>query len=102
MFEKLKEHLFEIISYTMIAVLVFLAGVVVYAHIQNEKNKIDEGTVVDKYSYLQSRPVVHRWYHLKISGEKNGKMVEYDMEVDKSEYEEYEIGDHYPKNDTGE
>ena len=34
---------------------------------------------------------------LTISGEKNGKYVEYTFDVPESEYVMYNVGDHYPK-----
>ena len=36
-------------------------------------------------------------YELTISGEKNGKEVEYYFECSEEVFESYEIGDNYPK-----
>ena len=95
--KKIADHLGDIFCYTLILILVVIAVIVIWGGVENSKNKISEGTVVDKYSYIQAKPVYRRWYHIKISGDKNGKTVEYDMTVTKSEYEKYEVGDHYPK-----
>ena len=87
-------------------VIVSVLGGIVFACLKNESNKISEGTVVDKdytsawTSYGSENSPPH--YHpakctLTISGEKNGKYVEYSFDVPESEYAMYNVGDHYPK-----
>ena len=70
----------------------------------NENNKINKGIVTSKdhrsgywihtehmMQYIPER------YELTISGEKNGKEVEYYFECSEEVFESYEIGDNYPK-----
>lgn len=70
----------------------------------NENNKIDRGIVIrkDHYSahWIHTQYTMHyipESYELTISGEKNGKEVEYYFECSEEVYESYEIGDNYPK-----
>lgn len=87
-------------------VIVAVLGVIVFACLKNESNRISEGTIVHKeytnawtsYGSENSPPRYHpAECSLTISGEKNGKYVEYTFDVPESEYVMYNVGDHYPK-----
>lgn len=49
------------------------------------------GIIIPHTHYVPER------YSIEIQGEKNGKLVEYWFEVTATEYEEYTVGDYYPK-----
>ena len=94
------------IEITVIIAIVGVLIAIVWCCISNEKNRISEGTVVDRHyraGYFTVRTEVSPstyvppCYELTISGEKNGKYVEYTFEVPESEYVQYHIGYHYPK-----
>lgn len=85
-----------IVAATIVIVLVAIIG----GALLNEKNKISEGTVVDRIyesGYMTDNGYVHSKCKLTIEGEKNGKTVQYTFEVPESEYAQYQVGDHYPK-----
>ena len=85
-----------IVAVTIVIVLVAIIG----GALLNEKNKISEGTVVDRIyeaGYMTDNGYRHPKCKLTIEGEKNGKTVQYTFEVPESEYVQYQIGDHYPK-----
>lgn len=99
-FNKFKDNIAPIVLMTIIILILFL---ILWGAIANELNKISEGTVVDKtYSapYTSTSDGVSKYHAasctLTISGEKNGKYVEYTFEVPEAEYVMYNIGDHYP------
>ena len=74
--------------------------------INNENNRITEGIIVDSQYYsggtyynsdkngghMRSDPPSY-WF--KISGEKDGKTVEYWLEVTQEEYSLYSVGDYF-------
>ena len=85
---------------------IIILVVIIWACIGNERNRISEGTVVDRhyttgYTTGGSNNTPPRYVPphctLTISGEKNGKYVEYTFEVPEVEYAQYHVGDHYPK-----
>lgn len=87
---------------TIISVLIAC----VWCAIDNENNRISEGTVVDRhytagYTTVGTKDMPPRYVPphctLTISGEKNGEYVEYTFDVPEVEYAMYHIGDHYPK-----
>ena len=85
-----------IVAATIVIVLILIVG----GALLNEKNKISEGTVVDRIyeaGYMTDNGYRHPKCKLTIEGEKNGKTVQYTFEVPESEYVQYQIGDHYPK-----
>lgn len=97
---KFKDNIAPIVLTAIIILILFL---ILWGAIANELNKISEGTVVDKsYSapYTSTSDGVSKYHaascKLTISGEKNGKYVEYTFEVPEAEYVMYNIGDHYP------
>jgi len=70
----------------------------------NMCNKIDSGIVVDKHhTSAHSTPTrfgfIHRpeSYTLTIKGDKDGKPVEYTFDCSEEEYDLYDIGEEYPK-----
>ena len=80
--------------------------------ISNEKNRISEGTVIDKkyspsYSYVTYTlvgnnriPEVHyvpESYRMEIRGQKDEVTVDYWFSCTELEYETYHIGDYYRK-----
>ena len=98
-----RDNLMEII---VVLVIISVLGVIVFACLKNESNRISEGTVVDKnytsaWTSAGSENSPPRYHPaectLTISGEKNGEYVEYTFDVPESEYVMYNVGDHYPK-----
>lgn len=90
-----------IIVFSIFAIAVCIASVV-----SNYNNKIDSGIVIDKHHTRAAR-VGRRVYYpesytLTIKGEKNGKTVEYRLDCSKDEYDSYDIGDKYPKEEEDE
>ena len=93
----------NIVPIVIIIVIILILFFILWGVIVNELNKISEGTVVDKsYSspYTSTNDGVTKYHaascKLTISGEKNGRYVEYTFEVPEAEYVMYNIGDHYP------
>lgn len=91
-----------IVAVVITAVLVVILG----CYFANLKNKISEGTVVDKsytagWTSSGTGDTPSRYHpprcELTISGEKNGEYVEYTFDVPEAEYVMYNVGDHYPK-----
>lgn len=85
-----------IVGVVIVIVLLLVLG----GALLNEKNKISEGTVVDRTyesGYMTDNGYVHPKCKLTIEGEKNGKLVQYTFEVPESEYAQYQVGDHYPR-----
>ena len=78
--------------------------VCIAAACENENNKIYRGNVTSKdhrsgywiHTEHMTQYVPER-YELTISGEKNGKEVEYYFECSEETFNSYEIGDNYPK-----
>ena len=79
--------------------LIFLIKSYIDYH-KNEKNQIDSGIVVDK-SHSEELGRIHypEEFTLTISGKKNGELVTYEFECSKDDFEIYNIGDRYPKNE---
>lgn len=85
----------------------------IYLYCTNEHNKIDSGIVIDKH-HTRAHTTPTRFgmirhsesYKLTIKGDKNGKNVEYTFDCSEEEYDSYDIGDKYPKeeddNEDGE
>ena len=85
--------------------LIFLIKNYIDYH-KNEKNQIDSGIVIDKshseeHSQLTKFGRVHypEKFTLTISGKKNDELVTYEFECSKDDFETYNIGDRYPKNE---
>ena len=77
--------------------------------IKNKHNHIDSGIIIDKhYTSSSTTPtrfgIIHRpeSYTLTITGEKDGKCVEYTFYCTEDEYSSYEIGDTYIKDENNE
>ncbi len=96
------------VSVIVVIFSIIVCGVIVWVGIDNENNRISEGTVVDRhytagYTTVASNNSPARYIPprctLTISGEKNGEYVEYTFEVPEVEYAQYHVGDHYPKED---
>ena len=79
-----------------------------YAVINNELNRITEGTIIDKQIYTEyteanvsngSGSYSHRptRYSFLLEGEKNGKAVKYWTEVSADEYARFRVGEYYRK-----
>ena len=97
----------------IISVVFIILAVSVIAGVNNYRNRISEGWVVDKqmsagYMYysagekdasMYSRTST---YYLEIEGEKNGKKVSFWKEVSEEEYHEYSVGDWYGRAKGGE
>ena len=74
--------------------LAVLAMLLVASVKENERNRIDAGTIVDRY--------FHSWgcdnkYWFVIESEKRRETVKNGFEVTKKEYERYKIGDFYER-----
>lgn len=95
-----------------IVVLALLIYGCVEGIISNERNRISEGTVIDKkyspsYSYVTYTlvgnnriPEVHyvsESYRMEIRGQKDEATVDYWFSCTEWEYETYHIGDYYKK-----
>ena len=92
-------------------VFVVLIGTIVAGvcwTISNDKNRIGEGTVIDKeytaayityttYDTVQIPNYHPASYSLCIAGEKDGEYVEYWLNCTENEYENYKIGDHFSR-----
>lgn len=109
MIKKLKRKLddcdFEDIFINTLLVVVIVIGILCIASwIINEHNKIDSGIVIDKH-HTRAHTTPTRFgmirhsesYKLTIKGEKNDKTVEYTFDCSEEEYDSYDIGDKYPK-----
>jgi hypothetical protein len=89
--------------------VLIVAGVVllifcIVSWIINMCNKIDSGIVVDKHhTSAHSTPTRFGFIHhpesytLTIKGDKDGKTIEYTFYCSEEEYDLYDIGDEYPK-----
>lgn len=97
---------YNFIEIIVALVIISILGVIVFACLKNESNRISEGTVVYKdytsaWTSAGSEGSPARYHPAKctltISGEKNGEYVEYTFDVPESEYVMYNVGDHYPK-----
>lgn len=103
-----------IICLLAIIVTVVIAAIYygVTGTVENEKNRINEGTVIDKkyhapftipsYIYINETMIPQNVYYpesykLKIQREKSEETVEYWFECTSEEYQQYKIGDYYKK-----
>ena len=100
------------IEYAALAIIIIavvaIFGAVIFSEISNNRNKIDEGIIVDKqYSeeymrYSSDKNGGHFYkvpasYSFTIEGEKDGETVRYTFSVTKEEYDQYKIGDYYKR-----
>lgn len=94
-----------ILMVILIALLILCIVSWIYLYRTNEHNKIDSGIVIDKH-HAKAHTTPTRFgmmvrhsesYELTIKGEKNGKTVEYTFKCSEEEYDSYDIGDKYPK-----
>lgn len=87
-------------------VVIGLFAVAIVGGVLNESNKISNGIIVDKWMdegetrYSSGENGGHMYsyppsYHFTISGDKDGKIVEYSFSVSESDYNAYKIGDEY-------
>lgn len=79
----------------LVAYLVFIAFAFNFV-IQNNKNKIQSGRVINKY-YTPGRVTKYGYqdesYTICIEGYKNGEIVNFWFEASADEYGKYEVGD---------
>ena len=107
MFEQIrnKNLLFSGIIMAFIVVIMIAAIALI---VKNESNRISEGIVIDKHytsGYTRyngddkSRSLISEppQYHLLLSGNKNGKTVEYWCEVTEDEYNSVKIGEFFKR-----
>lgn len=91
---------FTLIELIVVMVIVGVLCVICYSAIENESNKISQGTVVSKDytpARTSSKSYISESFTITIEGEKDGKVVEYTFNVPESEYVMYNVGDWYPK-----
>ena len=108
----IKDRICDIIVMICSIVIVILLLLLVYIFaefIKNKHNHIDSGTIIDKhYTSTSTTPtrfgIIHRpeSYTLTITGEKDGRYVEYTFYCTEDEYSLYEIGDTYIKEANNE
>ena len=99
-----------IIIVTVIAIVSYCCIAGIATIIDNEKNRITEGIIIDKsysapystISYVRSGKVMvpvtnyhPARYSFQLRGEKNEQVVTYWCEVSKEDYDEYRIGSYY-------
>lgn len=103
-----EEIIVRIFIVFVIALIVTFIGAGVYGAIQNEKNAIPAGTIVEKYhrperiesttnsktghTSITRHPAIYRF---QLRGEKNEVMVDYWTDVPEEDYFKYRIGDWY-------
>ena len=103
-----EEIIIRIIIVFVVALMIALIGVGVYGAIQNEKNAIPAGTIVEKYhqperieSTINTKTghtsVKHHSaiYRFQLRGEKDEVIVDYWTNVPEEDYFKYKIGDWY-------
>ena len=100
-FRHIKNDIFDnIVVVLIVGIMLLICGVLVFAGIKNERNRISTGTVIFKdYTPASRTNDSYRAEHfsLTICGEKNGEYVEYTFAVPESEYVMYNVGDRYPR-----
>ena len=114
MIKKLKRRLKDcdagdIFLNILMVLLITVLIICIASWIINEHNKIDSGIVIDK-RHTRAHTTPTRFgmirhsesYKLTIKGEKNGKTVEYTFDVSEEEYDSYDVGDKYPKEEEDE
>ena len=103
-----EEIIMRIVIVFVVALMIALIGAGVYGAIQNEKNAIPAGTIVEKYhrperiesttnaktghTSITRHPAIYRF---QLRGEKDGVMVDYWTDVSEEDYFKYRIGDWY-------
>ena len=103
-----EEIIMRIVIVFVVALMIALIGAGVYGAIQNEKNAIPAGTIVEKYhqperiesttnaktghTSITRHPAIYRF---QLRGEKNEVMVDYWTDVPEEDYFKYRIGDWY-------
>ena len=103
-----EENIMRIVIVFVVALMIALIGAGVYGAIQNEKNAIPAGTIVEKYhrperiesttnaktghTSVTHHPAIYRF---QLRGEKNEVMVDYWTDVPEEDYFKYRIGDWY-------
>lgn len=103
-----EEIIIRIFIVFIIALMVAFIGAGVYGAIQNEKNAIPAGTIVEKYrrperiesttnsktghTSITRHPAIYRF---QLRGEKNEVKVDYWTDVPEEDYFKYRIGDWY-------
>lgn len=103
-----EEIIIRIFIVFVIALMVALIGAGVYGAIQNEKNAIPAGIIVEKYhqperiesttnaktghTSVTHHPAIYRF---QLRGEKDEVMVDYWTDVPEEDYFKYRIGDWY-------
>lgn len=104
-----KPDIIEYAAYAIIVIVVFsILGTLIFSAVTNNRNKIDEGTIVDKkyteaYTHYSSDKNGGHFYKtpasysFTIEGEKDGETVRYTFDVTKEEYDRYKIGDYYKR-----
>ena len=110
MIKKLKRKLEDcdagdIFLKALMVLLIAVLIICIASWFANGLNEIDSGIVIDKHHTRAARVGrVHyaESYELTIKGEKNGKTVEYRFGCSKEEYDSYDIGDKYPKEEEDE
>ena len=97
-----------VIIFVVVLIVALIVGGGVYGAIQNEKNAIPAGTIVDKYhrpERIESTTSVKTGctstahypaiYRFQLRGEKDEVMVDYWTDVPEEDYFKYRIGDWY-------
>lgn len=103
-----EEIIIHIFIVFVVALMIVLIGAGVYGAIQNEKNAIPAGTIVEKYhqperiestiipktghASVTRHPAIYRF---QLRGEKDEVMVDYWTDVPEEDYFKYRIGDWY-------
>lgn len=98
-----------IMGLLMLTLALGLLGTALYFAIDNETNRISEGTIIDKQisegytsgSYDKgSGGSYHEYpteYYFQLEGEKNGETVRYWANVSAEDYNTFRVGDYYRK-----
>lgn len=105
-----EEIIMRIVIVFVVALMIALIGAGVYGAIQNEKNVIPAGIIVEKYhqperiesttnaktghTSVTHHPAIYRF---QLRGEKDEVMVDYWTDVPEEDYFKYRIGDWYVK-----
>ena len=103
-----EEIIIRIFIVFVIALMIAFIGVSVYGAIQNEKNAIPAGTIIEKYhqpvriestinaktghTSVTQHPAIYRF---QLRGEKDEVIVDYWTDVSEEDYFKYRIGDWY-------
>lgn len=110
--EWISEHAVKIIIAIVMMIVTGVIALVIIASVENESNRINERTVIDKhysnayttvnYTKVGDTTIPQNVYHpesykLEIQGEKDGEIVTYWFECTAEEYQQYKIGDYYRK-----